>query len=416
LKTILYTIIMLVLPSCGAITKKNEKKLASAEGSLRYYPATPTKLDEKEFSRYHAYLKEYFGNTLLSSNFNGGILIAKDGAVLYEDYKGRPDLRQDAQMNENSPLHIASLSKTFTAMAVMRLHETGRLSIDDTLGKFFPAFPYPTITIKMLLSHRSSLPNYLNYLSELKVNDTCYSNQDVLNSLYTIKPNTEGRPGTRFSYSNTNYVLLALIIEKVTGETYPNYMKRVLFEPLQMKSTYVYNSYAPSFDGYGRYWSADPFDCTYGDKNIYSTPQDLLKWDQALYSGQLFSKETLEMAFTPLSNERPSVHNYGLGWRMLNLRNGKKVIYHNGRWHGSNAVFVRLMDEKATIIVVGNRFNRNIYTSARKAYDIFGNYMQDKPGNRLMLEEDNDEEMTVVKEKMLIDALAQGNPLKPATK
>jgi CubicO group peptidase (beta-lactamase class C family) len=123
-------------------------------------------------------------------------------------------------------------------------------------------------------------------------------------------------------------------------------------------------------------WDNDFLEGTYGDKNVYSTPRDLLKWDQALYTDQLIRKSLMDTAFTPYSNERPSVHNYGLGFRMLNLRNGKKVIYHFGRWHGFNSAFARLTEEKATIIILGNKFNRNIYSVAHKAYDLFGNYEQ----------------------------------------
>jgi len=91
---------------------------------------------------------------------------------------------------------------------------------------------------------------------------------------------------------------------------------------------------------------------------------------------QLVNKALLDSAFTPYSNERKSIHNYGLGFRMLNIPNGKKLIYHFGRWHGFNAAFARLTDERATIIILGNKFNRNIYNAAHKAYDIFGNYSQ----------------------------------------
>jgi len=131
----------------------------------------------------------------------------------------------------------------------------------------------------------------------------------------------------------------------------------------------------PSFQGGGAYWQPDRFDCTYGDKNIYSTAPDLLKWDQAVHSGSLVKKELLDPAFAPLSNERPSIHNYGLGWRMMIFPNGKKIIYHNGRWHGSNSVFVRLPDEKVTIIALGNKFSWHIYSSAMRAMNIFSEYM-----------------------------------------
>jgi len=308
------------------------------------------------------------------------MLIAKNGTIVFEKTVGFADMRSRDSLSENTPMHIASVSKTFTSMAILHLMEAGSLNLDDTLGKFFPGFPYTDVTVKMLLSHRSGLPNYLNYLSLLKKNDTCYSNQDVLNSLFTLRPGLESRSGTRFNYSNTNYVLLAMIVEKITGEHFPAYLKRIFFDPLQMTNTFVYANQdsltpTPSFEWTGRFWKPDPFDCTYGDKNVYTTAYDLLKWDQALSSGQLFKKETLESAYTPLSNERRSIHNYGLGWRMMIFPNGKKFVYHNGRWHGSNAVFVRFPDEKATMILIGNKYNRNIYSAAAKAYNIFGNYL-----------------------------------------
>lgn len=411
MKTILYTIIMLLLPGCGAVDQNSP----TVQDSLQYYPVTPVEIDQKEFRHYYRLAKEHFTHSLLTKNFNGGLLIAKNGTVVFEKYNGFTDLRtKNDSLDSSSSLHIASVSKTLTAMAILHLKENNQLSLSDTLGKFFPAFPYPGITVKMLLSHRSGLPNYLNYLSLLKKEDTCYSNYDVLNSLYTLRPRPDCRPGTRFCYSNTNYVLLALIIEKISGETYPAFMKRTFFDPLQMNHSYVHtpadSSATPSFDGYGRYWKPDPFDCTYGDKNIFSTPQDLLKWDQVLYSNYLFKKEVLDSAFTPLSNERPSVHNYGLGWRMLNLPNGKKVIYHNGRWHGSNAAFVRLPEEKATIIIIGNKYNRNIYIAARKAYDIFGEYLQDKSNRDY--ETENTEGGSIAEKKQKMTAARRKTPSK----
>lgn len=378
MKNLLYPTAIIVL-LLGCKYSSHAPALTQKEDSAAFYPPTPQALPRDEFRYYYNVAKNHFESSLLNRGFNGQILIAKNGTVVFEKTMGFADMRTKDSLSNTTPMHIASVGKTFTGMAVLHLMEEKMLNLDDTLGKFFPGFPYPGITVKMLLSHRSGLPNYLHYLSKIKKEDTCYSNNDVLNSLYTLKPGLERRSGRGFGYSNTNYVLLAMIVENVTGEDFPAYMKRTFFDPLQMTNTFVYANQdtlapTPSFERNGRYWEPDPFDCTYGDKNIYTTAHDLLKWDQALSAGLLFNKETLDSAYTPLSNERRSIHNYGLGWRMMIFPNGKKFVYHNGRWHGSNAVFVRFPDENATMIVIGNKYNSNIYHAAAKAYNLFGVY------------------------------------------
>lgn len=382
----------------------------AADDSLQYYPPTPGHIDKKEFRRYFRELTAFFNTTLLNTGFNGGILVAKDGAVIYEKYAGKIDLRKNEEITDSTSLHIASTGKTFTAMAVLRLVQENKLSLTDTLDKFFPGFPYPGITVEMLLNHRSGLPNYVYFIYNSGWNTKQFAtNEDMLKVLYTFKPQRSYPPGKRFSYSNTNYALLAMIIEKVTGLTYPDYMREKIFEPLQMNHTYVFTlkdtlNANPSFTTSGNYWDYDFLDGTYGAKNIYSTPRDLLKWDQALYTDQLIRKSLLDSAFTPYSFEKPSINNYGLGWRLQLMPNGKKIIYHFGKWHGFNAAFARLTDEKATIIILGNRFNRNIYRAANLCYDIFGDYMRNgekEPG------EDNDDESQVKSKK-------QNNSSKPA--
>ena len=358
---------------------------------MQYYPPTPAQLTKEQFRQYRRSLNDFFDTTLLNKSFNGGILIAKDGAVIYEKYKGWTDLRkkdlpagQAGSMTSITPMHIASTSKTFTAIAILMMVQENKLSLDDSLNKFFPGFPYPGITVKMLLNHRSGLPNYVYFIPNSKWDKKKYvTNSIVLDLLYTGKPNRSFSPDTHFSYSNTNYVLLASIIEKVSGKLFPGYMKEKIFEPLQMNHTHIFTladtlTVTPSFNYNGNFWENDNLEGTYGDKNVYTTPQDLLKWDQALYTGQLLNKTMLDSAFAPQSFEKPSIHNYGLGWRLQLLPNGKKIIYHFGRWHGFNAAFARLTDEKVTIIILGNRFTRSIYNTAVLSYDIFGDYMQRK--------------------------------------
>ncbi len=378
---------MVLLAACNASSKDKKPK----DDSLQYYPPTPVKLSQQEFRRYYRQLGVFLDTSLLNKGFSGGILIAKDGEVLFEKYMGKIDPRKNDSLTSSTPLHIASTSKTFTATAILRMVEENKLSLNDSLNKFFPGFPYTGITVKMLLNHRSGLPNYLYFMSNNKWgilpngkwNRQFASNQDVLKMMYDKKPDPTGRPDGRFNYSNTNYVLLALIVERISGKPFPVYMQEKLFQPLRMTNTYVFTlkdtlTATPSFTNKNIYWSYDFLDATYGDKNIYTTPQDLLKWDQALYTDQVISKPMLDSAFAPYSFEKPSIHNYGLGWRLQLLPDGKKIVYHFGKWHGCNAAFARLMDEKVTVIILGNRFTRSIYHAAQLSYDFFGDYQQQK--------------------------------------
>ena len=187
-----------------------------------------------------------------------------------------------------------------------------------------------------------------------------------------------GTPNRRFAYCNTNYALLALLIEKLSGMKYAQFMEQTFFKPLQMQNTFVFDTSMlktvnPSYDWKGELIPYNFLDAVYGDKNIYSTPHDLLIWDKALLCCKIFTDSTLTEAYQPYSNEKPGIKNYGLGWRMNVYPNGKKMIYHNGWWHGNNAALIRLIEDSATIIVVGNKFNRNIY-HAREMTPIFGDY------------------------------------------
>ncbi|MBL7741807.1 MAG: beta-lactamase family protein [Chitinophagaceae bacterium] len=364
------------------------------DDSLDYYPPTPVQLDKKVFRHYFREVSRFFETGLLARGFSGGILVAKEGNIIYENYSGYANAKAKDVFTDSTATHIASSGKTFTGMAILRMAQDGLISLNDQLERFFPGFPYPGVSVQMLLCHRSGLPNYVYFMPKEEWKNKQVTNQDVLDYMLTKKPNRSFTPGRRFNYSNTNYVLLALIIEKVSGLSFPDYMKTKYFEPLGMKHTFVYSvkenpDVIVSYKANGAVWDNDHLEGTYGDKNIYTTPRDLLKWDQAFYTDQIISRPLLDSAFTPYSNERPSVHNYGLGWRLLMLSNGKKVIYHNGRWHGFNAAFARLTDEKVTIIVLGNKFNSRIYSDARKSYDIFGDYLQDG---------DRDEEDTEITE------------------
>jgi len=191
------------------------------------------------------------------------------------------------------------------------------------------------------------------------------------------KPALEFRPGTRFKYCNTNFAVLAKVIESVTGMTYTDFMTRYIFQPLGMNHTFIYDPTrglpSEATISYKYNWKKEPdmfADGVHGDKGIYSTPEDMYRWDQSFYHNTLLSNETIELAYGPCSFEKPGIKNYGLGWRMLCFPNGGKIIYHNGWWHGNNTSFYRFIKDDLTIIVLGNKFTNSIYHQAPAIYSI----------------------------------------------
>jgi CubicO group peptidase (beta-lactamase class C family) len=375
--------LMAVLVLFCSCKDKNDKKGLAADSAVTSYPAVST-LTPAELSHYKTKAKNFFDSMFGRGNFNGSLLVAKNGEIILEEYKGfrNPRVKKDS-ITPSTSFHLASISKTITGMAVLKLAEQGKLSIEDSVSKFLAGFPCTGVTIKTLLNHRSGLPNYVHYMENLGWDKKrLITNQDVLNFIIERHKDIDiGTPDRRFSYSNTNYALLALVIEKATGQFFGDYLRQTFFEPLGMKDTYVFTpadsaKSLPSFFYNGRQYAFDFLDLVYGDKNIYSTVRDLLKWDQALHNG-FFKKETLDAAYAGYSFERPGVNNYGLGWRMFLLGNGKKFIYHNGWWHGNRTAFYRLIDENVTIIALCNNDSKKVYSS-KKLADMFGNYFKNK--------------------------------------
>ncbi len=354
------------------------KKHAGNDSARIDLPA-PLKIPEHELSRFRNACADWFDSTLKRTGFNGGVLVARKGNVVFEQYQGAGHLGGTDTITGNTPFHIASVSKTFTAMAVLKFCQEGKLKLDDAFSLFFPAFNYPGVTIRTLLNHRSGLPNYVYFMETLGWDKKRWiSNQDVLDWLISRKAEIKniGKPDTYFAYCNTNYALLALLLEKLSGKTYAQLMQQLFFQPLQMQNSFVFDSaqvssVSPSYDWRGQEIPFNFLDAVYGDKNIYSTPRDLFTWDLALGSGKLFSDSLLREAYAPYSNERAGVRNYGLGWRMNLYPDGQKMIYHNGWWHGNNAAFIRLIADSTVIVVLGNKYNRNIY-HARELAAIFG--------------------------------------------
>ncbi len=353
----------MVLIFCLIAVSCNQEKQAKknlSKNTFVYRELTPA-----EIKRYEEGVTKIYEQTIVNTGFWGGILVAKNGKIIFERYVGYSNVALKDTITALTPIHLASISKTFTAAAILKLTEQGKLSLNDTLQRFFPLFPYSGITVQMLLSHRSGLPNYIYFIDTAFSNEAKITNQQVVDFMIERKPALYGLPGKNFGYCNTNYVLLALIVEQKSNLSFPKYMSDSIFTPLGMRNSFVFsyadsNKYLPSYNYNLKPFKAEKYDYVYGDKNIFSTPQDLLLWDNALYQSTILNKQTLEQGFTPLSNERPSLHNYGLGWRLWS-RGKEKIIYHNGWWHGNNTSFIRSINDTVTLIALGNKYNRGAY-------------------------------------------------------
>lgn len=325
--------------------------------------------------------KRFYEETLVSSKFNGGILVANNKQILFEAYNGLEGLTNGKIIDSLTSFHLASTSKTFTGVAILKLFDSLLLSIDDPIIKFIPDFPSKNITVRQLLNHRSGLPNYVYFIEKIGWNNkNRITNEELLkeiiNKWHLLKI---AKANSHFEYSNTNYAILASIIERITKQSYSTYLNQYLFSKIGMKNTFVYteekqDKILPSFKSGGQKESLMFLDNIYGDKNIYSTTRDLLKWDQALNDTSFLSNKLKEEAFRGYSFEKKGIRNYGLGWRLFDLPSGKKIVFHNGWWHGNNIAFSRLQQDSLVIIVLGNQYNTNIYkaiqiSKALKGYE-----------------------------------------------
>ncbi len=302
--------------------------------------------------------------------FNGNVLIAQNGIVLYKNSFGYANIKEKDSLNADSKFQLASLSKTFTAVAILKLVEAGKISLEDSIQKFIPEFPYSGVLIKTLLSHRSGLPNYAYVLTDSVRKVNRFPNNDDIARWYCIvKPKPYNSPNRYFSYSNTNFSFLATIIEKVSGLSFEAFLKQNIFGPLGMRHTFLVTTKNDSLNqnrtyGYqfNRKLDKDNFDDVIGDKGVYSTTEDLLKWYQGLTNNCLLRPETLKEAFTPRNFERRGIKNYGYGFRMhLDEANQPKYIYHTGWWKGYNTLMWFSPKDNFVIIILSNKYNRSIY-------------------------------------------------------
>lgn len=298
--------------------------------------------------------------------FNGSVLFAINGKVIHRGNYGYANFKEKDTLTSTTKFQLASLSKPFTAYAIMLLEQQGKLKLTDNVRKYIPAFPYDGITIDLLLSHRSGMSNYMYFVDEIWQEKyvTPISNKEVINLYRQRIPQYYYPPNVRYDYSNTGYMLLASIVEDVSGKDFETFMKEEVFDPIGMKNTLVYRkkkgvdrNIPNEAVGYvGKYKRAEDtyLNGVVGDKGIYSTTEDLLLFDKALREGAPLSLTSLDTAYIPRNEFRKNKDNYGYGWRIRETADDKQVIYHTGWWKGFRSYFIRDIETGSTIIVLTN--------------------------------------------------------------
>ncbi len=376
----------LVLSSCG----KNETESLVKDSELpenvlpKMRPLTneEPKLSKEYINTTRQKIAHFYNKNWPGKSANGAFLVAKNGQIVFEKYDGLANFSTKDSITPDTPLHIASVSKVLTATAILKLVNANRLSLDQKVNGILKEFPFPEVTVRMLLSHRSGLRNYAYFTDR---NDGVWdrhnrlSNQDILTLLATKNIGLESRTNTRFAYCNTNYAMLALIIEKITKKSYKAAMTEMIFKPLGMTNTFVFDyekdkdKIVPSYKANRVEIGKDYLDEVYGDKNIYSSVRDLLKFDRARNRKDFLEPELAKQVYVGYSNEKEGEKNYGLGIRMINFKTGQNFYFHNGWWHGNTSSYITLPKDQVTIIALSNKMNKSTY-NVKKVAPLFGDY------------------------------------------
>lgn len=295
-------------------------------------------------------------------DFHGAILVAKNGKIVYNNQIGYANFKNKAPLNEVSTFQLASVSKQFTAAAIMLLNERNQIQLTDTVNAYFPDFPYKNVTIKNLLNHTAGLPKYFWVAEHKWQQEKAPSNSEMMELLESSNVQRYFKPGRNFDYSNTGYFVLASIVEKVTGTSFSAFLKSNIFEPLQMKNTYVYSFENDSIkknqlDGYRLYrgWrhlkiNNTVNDAIVGDKNVYATIEDLFKWTLGLNNGKLLSEESLGLMYSKGETVYGRKVPYGFGFR-INTKD-QNSIYHYGKWNGFSTGLTQYLEDDLVVIVL----------------------------------------------------------------
>lgn len=310
-----------------------------------------------------------------TNRFNGTVLYGEKGKVLYKKAFGVTDYRTNQPLATTSAFNLASVTKQFIGMCILILKERGRLQLDDDCKKYISELPYDNISIRNLMTHTSGITEYFDVFQRYKTPLDTLTNEKLISLFATYKPALDFATGTKWEYSNTNYALLVSIIERISKEPIAVFLQKNITTPLGLKNTYVYDVLMPAIPSnhvYGFKETGEKrklndltsFDGVVGDGNIYSSVEDLYKWEQSLTTEKLVKRETLAQAFEPVKLKDGTTYPYGFGWFIE--KDKEQQYWHTGGWAGFGNLIYRDVKNKRTIISlssgstgIANRYTRS---------------------------------------------------------
>jgi len=317
--------------------------------------------------------------------FNGGIIIVKKGQVVYQRSAGYANFETGTPNTDTTRFNLASVSKPFTAIAILQLVNKKKLKLTDALAQYLPDFPYPAITIEQLLSHTSGLPEADQF--EKPYFTEILSNRKIYAHLVQLKPPSLAAAGEKHFYNNLNFILLAILVEKITRTPFEDYMQRNVFSKAGMKDTYVRSTISPNTARYfqptfydtafqhvdsvtnRKIYTDYPLGGTQGDNNVISTLRDMVLFDKALNNGKLLPPQMMELMYqtVKLANGKElstggGLKTYTLGWNVNKKdASGKFAAWHDGSLVGLTTIFFRNLTDSITYMMYENRSVPNFF-------------------------------------------------------
>ncbi|MDP4144045.1 MAG: serine hydrolase domain-containing protein [Bacillota bacterium] len=382
--TLVFSLTILLTGCTGKETKTlqenttaTNKNIQSTGEEAKTLQETATAANKDIRSKLIKYMDDYSNE----KGFSGTVLIVKDDDILLNRGYGMADYDKKIANTPRTVFEIGSLTKQFTAAAILMLQEKKLLSVQDSINKYIPGYPNgDKIKIYNLVTQTSGIPDFFNpnnFDSMLSRKHT-YTPEEIIKMFKNKSLNFE--PGTKFEYSNSNYILLGYIIEKVSNMKYEDYVQKNILKPLKMNQTGFLskkpkienkaigysllniqsNDYSRSFEAEGS--------LTYAAGEMYSTAEDLYKWENALFTGKVINKQSLNEMLTP------NLDSYGYGLDIDNSAEGDKVAYHGGDTLGFSSFMAKDIDKNCVLIILSNKqYDKSRYDISAGVYKILAN-------------------------------------------